>query len=423
MIVGRGGAVERCNRIASEQLGAVVGRPLGELFDPTSRARLVRTLALGWTWATEHRYALAGGAPVELRARRVPGDGDRWLVQIASTTARDVLDEARDLRRRADTLADLAGAVARELNDPMSIVQGRLELLLELGISDPEAARRHLDVALEHARRISATLRNLRLVGRAPAPSAEPVALAAAVDEALELVGSRGADVVVVIQPPELATGGEPAMYARVFANLLRCALDRAPRSARVALSAHPDRDGVVVSIVTRGGLREPDEPPAGAFAVDRALLASAGARLEHDARPGESRIVLRLPPAPYRRGRALPAEDRLLVVGSGAFRRRVGALLADEGFERVEASHAEAALDALAEAPSPITRVLTELWLEGPSGLALARAVTEHWPDLRGRIVIAAHAPLDGLPGDAVSLVQPLGRRALLEALGRRVR
>ena len=40
-----------------------------------------------------------------------------------------------------------------------------------LGVTDPDATRRHLSVALEHARRISATLRNLRLVG----PTRDPL--------------------------------------------------------------------------------------------------------------------------------------------------------------------------------------------------------------------------------------------------------
>src|SRR5690606_9858180 len=128
-------------------------------------------------WAAERRYRLADGHPVELRSQRMVGRTARWLVQIGSTKARDVLDEARDLRHRSDTLAGLAGAVARELNDPMSIVQGRLELLLELGVTDADVARHHLHIALEHARRISATLRNLRLVGRTSHPGTHRVAI------------------------------------------------------------------------------------------------------------------------------------------------------------------------------------------------------------------------------------------------------
>lgn len=422
VIVGSEGNIRACNQTAHEQFGEVIGRPFEELFDADSRELLQRTLRMGWKWAAERRYRLADGHPVELRSQRMVGRTARWLVQIGSTKARDVLDEARDLRHRSDTLAGLAGAVARELNDPMSIVQGRLELLLELGVTDADVARHHLHIALEHARRISATLRNLRLVGRTSHPGTHRVAISDVVAEALELVGSRGREVEIVVQPPELATSGEQAMYARVFANLLRHALERAPRSARVILQARAERDEVHVHIVTRGGLREHDST-IDTFDVDRAMLAGAGGRIERESRPGESRIVLRLPPALHRRARALPAEERVLVVGAEAFFRRVEALLQDEGFELVGAPTADAAIDLLDRAEPPIDRVLTELWLDGPSGLALARVLVERRADLEGRIAIAAHAPLEGLPGGAISLVQPLGRRPLLEALGRRVR
>lgn len=422
LIVGSDGVIGRCNLRAQEELGASDGRAFADLFEPTGRARFDRALALGWGWASEHRYTLRDGRAVELRARRMPGEDERWLVLVSPTSARDVLDEARELRRRSETLADLAGAVARELNDPMSIVQGRLELLLELGVTDPEAARRHLDVALEHARRISATLRNLRLVGRTPAPGPEPVRIADVVQEALELAGARGREVMVSVQPDDLATSGEAAMYARVFANQLRQVLERAPRSSPVTLAARAERDEVRVTFAAKGGPRELDEA-AGAWSVDRALLASAGARLEVGSRGGASHVHLLLPPAPRRRARPVPVDERLLVVGSEPFRRRVEALLADEGFERVGASDGDAAIAELERAERPIDRVIAELLLDGPSGLALARVLPVRWPDLRGRIVIAAHAPLQGLPDGVVALVQPLGRRALLEALGRRVR
>src|SRR5690606_15207070 len=154
--------------------------------------------------------------------------------------------------------------------------------------------------------------------------------------------------VLVSIQPPDLATSGEGAMYARVFANQLRLVLDRAPRSSPVTLSARAERDEVRVTLTAKGGLREADEAAAGAWSVDRALLASAGARLVVACRGGASRIHLLLPPAPRRRARPIAAEERLLVVGSEPFRRRVGALLADEGFARSEAPDGDAAFARL---------------------------------------------------------------------------
>lgn len=427
LTIDAAGVVLACNRTGLEWLDLsaadVIGRPMGALFQEGSRSEVEQLVAAGWTWAPERRFTLVDGRLVGLNAVPAPGSPARWHVTIHDLTARAVLDEAADQRRRMEALADLAGAIARELNDPMSIVQGRLELLLDVGPTDADTMRRHLEVALEHARRISATLRNLRLVGRTSVPKTEPVFLAEAVDEALELVGPRARQVSVELRPPDVATSGESAMYARVLANLVRRALDLSPRQGRVELKCRNDRNQVVVRVTTRGRLRDGGEVPSRqSFSIDETLLASVGGRLEIEAGPAEVVFTLILPPAPRQRVRARPVEERLLVVGSEVFRSHVEALLVKEGFAILGTPTGEGALQVL-ESEASVDAVVAELLLDGMSGLGLAETVLRDHPGLRGRILVVSNTRIDNAPPSVVPLCEPLRRRTLLEALGRRVR
>jgi len=112
----------------------------------------------------------------------------------------------------------------------MAIVQGRLELLLELGVSDAAVVQRHLDVALEHARHVTAILHNLRLVGRVPGGATDSAHVSRVVEAALQLVGARRERVLVEVGG-DPKVGVEEALLARVVAFLVRRALDASGRS------------------------------------------------------------------------------------------------------------------------------------------------------------------------------------------------
>lgn len=416
-----------CNRTGLDWLGAprseVVGRPLAELFDLGSRGDLERIAAAEFSWASERVLTLADGRRVLLNAASVAGTSRaRYHVTLHDVTTRQLLDDAKDQRRRVAAVADLAGAVARELNDPMSIVQGRLELLLELGFDDGEMTERHLTVALEHARRISATLRNLRLLGRAAVPRLEKVFLSEALTAALELVGQRARNVVVDLEPDDLAAGGDAAMFARVLASLLRRTLDAAPAGRPVEL--HGRRSDHSVRVRITGGRAQVGHGAASTSerSIDQTLLASVGATLEEARMAGSLQFTLELPVPPATRIRARPVSERLLAVGRAELAKTLGGLLGREGYEVVRVAHAEAALERI-ERDGKVAAVATELFLEGMSGLTLAGEVGRRFPRLRDRVLLITDAAMATVPHAATALTPPLTRAQLLTALGRRVR
>lgn len=432
LVVDRSGRVVGADHDAASWLGVderlLLGNALAERFAQDDAVAVKRLASSGWLGVGEHDFTLADGRKVTLHAAPSADSPGIWRIALHDATMRHLLDRAADERRRMRALADFAGALARELNDPMSIVQGRLELLLELGESDPAAVERNLRVALDHARRISAALRNLRLVGQAPAPTLVPVLVSDAVDEALDLVGprQRAAELKVDLQPGDLTTGGDLALCARVIANLLNYALDHVSRGARVELRGRRLRDRVVLRVlggaVTGSSLGEPLDIDGNlGLSVARTLATSIGGELDARKVTGGVNFTVSLPAPPDRPARARRTGDRLLVVGREATARSFETLLEMDGVRVVRCAHGEGALSLL-DGGEDYDAIATELFLDGMSGLTFAQEATKRHPDM-GRVLLVTDARLGPWPPDVVAVTPPLDRTLVLEALGRRVR
>lgn len=396
------------------------GAALSALFEHASAVAVAALVDRAWLGVGEACLTLRDGRHVSLSV--APIGAGVYRIALHDVTALQVLVCAGEQRRRTRALADLAGSLARELTDPMSIVQGRLELLLDLGVSDPEAVRRHLDVALDHARRVAATLRNLRLVGWTPTLLAGAVSLGQVVEEALGLLGRRRERVLVRVEPPDLQASGEGPVATRVLSSVLRQALESAGR-ASVHLRARRRGPHVVLRIGPSGKPTSDAEVDGEELALDRTLLASIGGVVgaRRSAHGLQFEMVLQAPPRSRARRRAV--RGRIAVVGSQALHEAVCGLLAHDGFEFACARTGDEGLAACA-GPPPVDAVVTELLLDGSlSGLSLAGAAIDRNPGLRDRVLLVCEGPIRAIGVPVVPLLWPLGRGELLEALGHRVR
>ncbi len=434
LLLDRHGAIVECNAVARcwfADLPALIGQPIGELFQPED-ARWVEGLSeVRWLGVGERRLALRDGRRVCLEAREL-GD-DAWALSMRDVTARVALDDELDHRSRMEALSDLAGSLARELNDPTSIVLGRLELVVELDGEMSNETRRHLEVALDHARRIAATMRNLRLVGVAGVPRIARVDVEAVVREAMDIVGPRlRARQLVVDVPDGLCAGGERATYARLFAMLLGHALDGTRRDTQLSVVAERWAEGVNVGVCGGLGGAPPetlmvdhgarDGAASGlGLSLARTLLRSVNGRLEVRRGRGAVWVNVSLPDPPPRRARARPAVERVLVVGTSRVHEEVRELLSSEGYEIGWSESAEEALTVLAE--SSLGGVIAQVLLPGMSGLALAEEIERRWPEVAEHTVLLAGARDWAWEGSARVLRAPLHRNDVMSALGRRVR
>jgi signal transduction histidine kinase len=190
-------------------------------------------------------------ATLDAAARRLAGP------LAAARAARRLERLDAELRRvdRLSSLGTLAAEIAHEVRNPLVSVKTFLQLLPERR-DDPEFATQFLQVAtgeLERAERL------LDLLVTHPRERADcggtgPGEVVRAMSELLGHVArARGVELGerVAARLPRLALGEDP--LRQVVLNLALNAVEVSPRGGRVQLEAHPEADGVELSISDSG--------------------------------------------------------------------------------------------------------------------------------------------------------------------------
>jgi CheY-like chemotaxis protein len=156
-------------------------------------------------------------------------------------------------------------------------------------------------------------------------------------------------------------------------------------------------------------------------------LVTQLGGRMTIDSEPGKGTTVeLWLPQSeqgtaapslestqsapPSKVRRALVVDDEDLV------RITVADMIAELGFEVVEGSSAEEALERLADGQT-FDVLVTDHLMPGLSGAALAYEVRQRWPQIR-TVIISGYADADGVGPDLLRLNKPFRQDELSEIL-----
>ncbi len=111
-----------------------------------------------------------------------------------------------------------------------------------------------------------------------------------------------------------------------------------------------------------------------------------------------------------------------LLVEDEFIIRTFIADLLAEAGFEVIEASDAETALKRLEISEDDVHAVFTDVDMPpGMNGLELARQVHERWPAIGVIVTSAHHRPdLDEIAGCDAFIPKPYEPETVVEALQR---
>ena len=392
--------------------------------------------------------SFADHAAIALDNARLYEDAQRALSDLRAMQERLVQGET--LR----ALGELAGGAAHHLNNLLTIVVGRIQLLRRN--AGDERAARALEIIERAAKDGAEVVRRLQqFAGMRRSTPPRAVLLPEIVADVLEMTRGRWQDAaraagleiaVDTVLAPVPPIDGDPAALRELLTNLVLNAVDALPRGGRVTLETRVEEGGVVLAVTDTGvGMsnevrrraHEPFFTTKGVKATGLGLSVAYGIARRHggeltlQSEEGRGTTVLvhlpasveaapTGPPSPARRRGPL----RILLVDDEAeVCRALAEMLASAGHTVVMAAGGSEALHLLDSDPE-VELVVTDLVMPGMTGLELAAAVKARRPALPVGVVTGwgdlphaeggAHAAVDFV------LAKPVMLDALHEAIAR---
>ncbi len=443
-------------RLTGVPAGTAAGRPIGELVhsvegeaDPEAvveRALDARAPVDGPSGVLrghdDQLHFLSGTtAPVV--------DGERLLgavMVVRDITEQRQMEKRIELLDRVASLGSLAVSVAHEVNNPLAIVMGELEMLLE-SLDDAELRGEstitlpigRLQPALRDAQlgceRIARVVRDLREFTLPSAASRGRANVRRAAEWALRMARTQLRDRA----QPHLAVAdvGEVAMeeprLGQVLTNLVTNAA-HAIAPGRVATNhvridaVRQERGWVRITVADTGSgipahlcerifdpfftTKSRERGTGLGLAICRGLVEEAGGTLGVQSAVGQgTTFTIELPvataPAVPQARRERPVEARVLIVDDELELAQVfGRML--RSCETTAVDSVAAAL-ALLEESSDYDVLITDLMMPDGTGKDLYEAILERWPALAGRVLLCTGGALSGeLQAFAGSLPRP---------------
>ena len=442
--LGPDGNVVEWNAGAERLLGyrrdEVLGRPCDRFHPPQDAGLPAKALdearsagqaeEEGWLLRKDGTRFWASGVTAALRdaAGRLRG----FAKILRDLSERKRLEE--ELRQRADELAEadrrkdeFLAMLAHELRNPLSPIRSAVEVMQQLGLSDPTLRWAHEVVQrqVEHLTRLVDDLLDVSRINRDLIRlQRRPVELSAVVSQAVEtvrpLLDGRQHRLAVLLPPERLWLEADRARLVQVFTNLLHNAAKYTDPGGQVALTAARAGPEVVVRVRDNGvGIaaallphvfeaftqadhslaRSPGGLGVGLTLVRRLVQMHGGSVGAHSAGAGQgSEFTVRLPlrPAPQGQegrasGGARPAAGprTVLIVDDNVDGAQGLALLLQLRGHRVLLAHDGAAGMEVARAQRPDVVVL-DIGLPKLDGYAVAREL-RRLPGMAGVLLIAA--------------------------------
>lgn len=419
---------------------AVVGCALATLFEEESGARIEAWAAHGFVGLGDAELALDDGRFVSVNAAPVPGLSGELQVVLRDVTARRRLESELGHARRLAAIGHLAAGVAHEINNPLTVMQLRLEMLDGIDVSPSVAAQ--LKVVSEHTHRVARIVRSLQSFAHPRSEERETVRVVDLVAAAREVAAAHIRHVVVRCDvPPSLAIRVDRVRAEQVLVNLLVNAGDMQSATGWIGVSARPCGDRVRIAVEDAGPGIPVDlvDHVFTPFVSGKSRRGSGlglsiawsivkehgGSITAHNRVQGGARFELTFPVAalesvplaavmaPSRPTRCLTV---LVVDDERELLDLVNSFIAGAGHRAVGVSSAEDALAALSS-NAGYDVILSDIRLPGMSGREFLKLLRRDRPDLARRTVL-----MSGFfhrPGAQVRYLQkPFGRKELLSIL-----
>jgi len=461
-----GGAVDRVNGAFAAMHGYTIEElermNVTRLFPPSKLAAfssMVTSVLAGQThtYETEHLHKSGRLVPVEVSVSKADfGDGPRFLAVYRDLTDRKRAAEVEAQLQQAQKLESvgrLAGGVAHDFNNMLTVVISRCDLAIELAGAESPVLEDLVEIRGAATRSAKLTRQLLALARKQPSA---PVVLDLneSVAGMLGMLRSLVGESVALEWKPGAGLGPvrvDPLQLDQILANLCVNSRDAIDRSGRVTVETgshtlseancarHVEAvPGEYVRLTVRDNGRGMDpttlahlfEPffttkPQGegtglGLATVHGVVTQHGGFLEVDSEPGAGTTVSVYLPrhpgegprvqAPVAARAAGGHETVLLVDDQQVLLKSTTRILERAGYHVLPASTPEAALRIAREHPGEIHLLVTDVVMPGMNGQELAEAVLAKRPDTRRLFmsgytadIIARHGVLD----DGVSFLQ----------------
>jgi PAS domain S-box-containing protein len=401
-----------------------------------------------------YRLKRADGAFIWIEERStVLGDeeGEPRYLQgvIIDATERRRHEEELRAAQHLESLGQLAGGVAHDFNNLLGIIQGYAELL-ELEVE--ENARSDVQEIRRAAERAADLTRQLLLFGR-PRPAETAVVdmndVVAGLRDMFHRTLGEHVKLTVDLAPAACPVQIGMGQLEQVLVNLVVNARDAMRGGGRLMLSTEADGERVRLR-VTDTGTGMTDDVKAHAFdpffttkekgrgtglglASAYGIVQAAGGQIRLDTLPGRGTTVeIDLPraegeaaelpvsaPAPAAGGRG---QTVLVVEDEGAVRELTGRILAENGYQVIDAADGYRARILCDQFQGEIDLLLSDVVMPGMSGREVAEQLRTLRPALKV-LYMSGHAGdvLDhhGLAGEGMPLLEkPFDRGRLLASV-----
>ena len=166
------------------------------------------------------------------------------------------LSEVKQVEKPVEALAEMAAGVAHELNNPLSVIAGRAQLLAQ---AETDGQKKHvLEQIQVNAREASGVVDDLMSYAQPPQPRPAGTAVRQIIEEAVELAGQKtGAKTInaqIRVSPEVGDVRVDSAQVVSALANIIANSVESyADATGPVKISAEPGEEGLRLQISDLG--------------------------------------------------------------------------------------------------------------------------------------------------------------------------
>ena len=409
----------------------------------------------------KHRLADGQIRDVEVYSGPINVAGEQLLHSIiVDVTDRRQLEERLARSERMEAIGQLAGGVAHDFNNILTVVLGYVELA-ERQLSAEHPAMESVREIGNATRRASDLTQDLLSLSRKNISVREPVDIGETVlrtDRFLRRLIGENVELAAVVEPDvplaEVNSGRFQQALVNLVVNARDAILDRgritirvAPADGRALGAEHAGTGAVEVSVTDTGTGIAPEHLPSifdplfttkesqggtgFGLATCKNIVEAVGGKISVKSRLGQgTTFTILLPACAGAESDSAQTSEELAPTASGtvllaedepAVRRLMASTLSNAGYEVVEAENGDVAIRLFEAEPARFDIVVTDVVMPLLGGPELARRIALQRPDLPVLFVSGYPADLDprALDSDSKSfLSKPFTGKAVLGAL-----